>query len=131
MSTSQEIASFAKVMKNLTKEIKRIEGATMKGLLFGAQIIREDMEKTPPLIPIGETGNLRASWFTTSVYIKNMPILLLGFSAEYAVYVDEMVGKGKKINWSRPDSGPKFFEASIKRNKNRILEEIRRAARIL
>lgn len=126
MSTSQEITSFAKVMKSLTREIKRIEGATMKGFLLGAQIIREDMDRTSPLIPV-ETGNLRQSWFTSPVYIKNKPILFLGFSAEYAVFVHEMIG----ANFKRPGAGAKFFEASIKRNKPKILQAIREKARIL
>lgn len=52
-----------KVLGNLNKEIKKIDGRTLKGLIRAAIIIRRDMETTPPLIPV-DTGNLRASYFT-------------------------------------------------------------------
>jgi len=112
------------VLSNLNKEIKAIEGRSMQGLIRAAIILRADMDTTPPLIPI-DTGNLRSSWFTTNFRQGTMFGLTMGFSANYAVFVHEMVDKGSKvINWSRPDSGPKFFEASLKRNKERILQEI-------
>jgi len=112
------------VLSNLNKEIKAIEGRSMQGLIRAAIILRADMDTTPPLIPI-DTGNLRSSWFTTNFRQGTMFGLTMGFSANYAVFVHEMVDKGSKvINWSRPDSGPKFFEAALKRNKERILQEI-------
>ena len=112
------------VLSNLNKEIKAIEGRSMQGLIRAAIILQADMDTTPPLIPI-DTDNLRSSWFTTNFRQGTMFGLTMGFSANYAVFVHEMVDKGNKvINWSRPDSGPKFFEASLKRNKERILQEI-------
>ena len=87
------------------------------------------MEKTPPLIPL-DTGNLRASWFTTTFRkFKNLG-LILGFNANYAVFVHEMVDKGKGINWKRPGSGPKFFEAALNRNHKQILQIIAKNASI-
>ena len=56
-----------------------------------------------------------------------MPVVSMGFSAYYAWYVHEMVGD---INWNRMLSGPKFFEASINRNKRRALKLIAKEARI-
>ena len=123
------------VLSNLNKEIKAIEGRTMKGLIQGAIIIHTDMEKTPPLIPI-DTGNLRASWFTSTFREGRKFGLTIGFGANYALFVHEMIGpakpgwkygpgKGKK-RWyiPRADAGPKFFEASLKRNKDLVLKEI-------
>jgi hypothetical protein len=52
-------------MKNLNKEIKGIEGRTMKGMIEAILPIRHDMEHTPPLIPV-DTGNLRSSFFTVT-----------------------------------------------------------------
>jgi len=112
------------ILSNLNKEIKAIEGRSMKGLIRAAIVIRADMEKTPPLIPI-DTGNLRASWFTTTFREGTKFGLTIGFSANYALFVHEMIDKGSKvINWSRPNSGPKFFEASLKRNRDLVLKEI-------
>lgn len=146
------------VMKNLNKEILKIKGRTLAGLIEASIVIRRDMDKRPPLIPVDE-GNLRASWFTTTgnsnpekggnfkgVSSGEMtgdhhrvltaaagkakgtphPILIMGFSANYGVYVHEM--DFKKGN--RPGSGPKFFESAIKRNAATVLEIIANNARI-
>jgi len=120
------------VLANLNREIMKIKARTGAGLIEAAIFIRRDMEKTPPLIPLDQ-GNLRASWFTNSIrgIGKKMIALLMGFNANYAVFVHEMVDKGsKKINWSRPGSGPKFFEKALKRNHKKILRIIGTNARI-
>jgi len=125
-----QIAGFAKVKANLNKAILKIEAKSMKGLIESAIIIRRDMETTEPLIPI-DTGNLRGSWFTEAVKVKGMQGLLIGFSANYAVFVHEMLDDtGEKINWNRPGSGPKFFEKALTRNEGLILETIRKNAHI-
>lgn len=158
------------VMNNLNREIQNIKGASMKGLILSAILIRRDMEDTPPLIPV-DTGNLRASWFTATstgegeegngasfqgkkaeemqlnhgavtkvasgiAQASDYPLLVMGFSANYATFVHEMVdfGRGEGnivgINWKRPDSGPKFFESALKRNKDKILETIKKNVEI-
>ena len=84
------------------------------------------MDKTPPLIPVGRTGNLRASWFVSSFSAPKGPGLVMGFSANYAVYVHEMVD----ANFQRPDAGAKFFEASIRRNTEEVLKIIKENVKI-
>ena len=112
------------VLANLNREIMKIKARSNTGLIQAAIFIRRDMEKTPPLIPL-DTGNLRTSWFTTAYKNVKKLGLIIGFSANYAVFVHEMVDKSsKKINWSRPGSGPKFFEAALKRNTKQILKII-------
>jgi len=66
MSTAIEKASLQEVVKNLNKEIKGIKGRSLKGMIEGVIEVRRDMDKTSPLIPVGETGNLRQSWFVTT-----------------------------------------------------------------
>lgn len=117
------IKGLEKVKANLQRELKKIQGQTIVGLLEAAAFIRRDMEETPPLIPL-DTGNLRASWFTIPTKVNGLPVVLIGFEANYAVFVHEMVDRGAGINWSRPGSGPKFFEAALFRNKDKILEII-------
>ncbi len=115
------------VLSNLSKEILAIKVRSAAGLIEVAIMIRRDMEKTPPLIPL-DTGNLRASWFTTAFRKAKMFGLILGFNANYAMWVHEMMDN--KIKWSRPGSGPKFFEAALKRNAKQILHIIGKNARI-
>lgn len=129
-----EIKGLDKVLKNLNKEIAKIEDRSMRGLLEAALLILYEMDSTPPVIPV-DTNNLRASFFTrpyTNI-ADGSPRLDIGFSASYAVYVHEMIGPtkgGKQINWNRPGSGPKFLEAALNRNMEEILQIIASHARI-
>lgn len=113
------------VVRNLNKEIKKIEGRSLKGLIKSAALIRKDMEDTPPLIPV-DTGNLRASWFTSPFMIGKLQGLLIGFTAAYAFFVHEIIGR----NFKRLGAGAKFFEAALKRNTNKILSIIQQEAKI-
>ena len=72
----------------------------------------------------------------TAVAAKSMgkPVVILGFSANYAWYVHEMVGanfrqpkKGAKGGGQR---GAKFFEAALKREKKEMLAVIQEEAKI-
>lgn len=56
------IKGMDKVLRNLNREVAKIKGATVKGMLRGAAIIRKAMDNTPPLIPV-DTGAMRSSWF--------------------------------------------------------------------
>jgi len=60
------------------------------------------------------------------------PLVIMGFSASYAAAVHERMtsSSGKAINWSRPGSGPKFFESALTRNRGKILKIIARHAKI-
>ena len=113
------VKGFSKVKANLRKALKQIENQSAKGLIQSAILIRVDMDKTPPLIPI-DLGNLRASWFTNSFRTFKGPGLMMGFSANYAAAIHEKVG----AKFQRPGSGPKFFEASLKRNRKEIINII-------
>ena len=139
------------VMKNLNREITKIKNRSMAGLIQAAIIIRRDMDKTPPLIPI-DLGNLRASSFITSgrgtamggspafkgddasemstqhgsvlssVRSKTAgrPIVALGFSANYAAFVEKDTTAKRK----RSGSGGGFMEGSLTRNRPLILSTI-------
>lgn len=114
-----ELTGIQEVMDNLNREIENIEGAGKKGLISSAVIIRRDMDKSPPKIPI-DTGNLRGSWTTVRLWPTELA-LLMGFSANYAVYVHENLEQ----NFGRPGAGAKFFEAAVLRNKEIVLQTIR------
>ncbi len=60
---------------------------------------------------------------------KHGLFIVIGFGANYSAAVHEMYGKGD-VNWSRPNSGPKFFESAVKRNKDKILKTIADNAKI-
>jgi len=127
-------------MSALNKEVDKIEGVTMEGLIKAAIIVQNSMDKESPTVPV-DTRNLQASFFivtstggkvtgddsgSASSLIKGgkkgKPIVALGFTANYAVVVHEDIENQK--NWNRPGSGPKFLEAALERNKLKIVETI-------
>jgi len=68
---------------------------------------------------------LRASTFVepTRYYSKGASVTF-GYACDYAAAVHEMMQSpsGNEINWKRVNSGPKFFESSLKRNTDRVVE---------
>jgi hypothetical protein len=63
---------------------------------------------------------------------KKDPVVILGYSVDYAVYPHEMgkgsVRTGQAIKWTRPGSGPKFFQAAMDRKRREILWRVKKEA---
>lgn len=57
---------------------------------------------------------------------EKFPLVVFGFSAFYHEWVHEMVG----ANFQRANSGAKYLEASMKRNKRKMIEAIRKEVRL-
>jgi hypothetical protein len=118
--TNPTLIGLDNVLANLNKEIKAVKNRTMAGMIKAAIHIRQDMDRTPPLIPL-DTGNLRGSWFIKPIPVGipgfENPVVEIGFTANYAFAVHEAVGR----NFRRPDSGAKFFEAALNRNTAKIV----------
>ena len=102
------------------------------GLLQIGSVIRNNMDKSPPLIPV-DTGALRQAFKIMPIHFGSpQPKVLLGWPDNkikrtdpdtgetkivdmYAAFVHEMTTPPYgPVNWSRPQSGAKFFEAAIK-----------------
>jgi hypothetical protein len=110
-----------KVLNNLNKEVKKVEGRTLQGLLVAAaQIKKTSQDRTPREYSI--------LW--NSAYVrkgKSNPITVqIGYSASYAVFVHEKVkmklrGKPRRGRKGRPPLGvywgpsgrAKFLESSV------------------
>lgn len=114
-----------RVVANLNAEIRAIEGRTLKGLLLAVAHVRKEMDNVMPMIPV-DTGNLRASWFAIPVNLPAGPAVICGFSANYAVFVHEMIGAA----FQRPGAGPKFFQSALRRNHDKILQIIWENAKV-
>lgn len=140
------ITGVEDMMKNLNQKLVEYQVSGVRGMRNAAGFIRGDMERTSPRIPV-DTGNLRASWFIESTRQvsqgKNRVGVKFGFSANYAVYVHEMVdadftsprklparthgshSKSAGVYTPRQGAGAKFLEAAIKRNTFKVLLIIR------
>jgi hypothetical protein len=130
------IKGWNEVKSKLAQEIENLKKKSFSGIIKAEILIRNDMEKTPPLIPI-DTGNLRASWFTSNYWRDGNPLGIMGFTANYALWVHENIDahfgnrmkydrktKKAKIIKRRPGAGPKFLEACLNRNHDQILNLI-------
>jgi len=148
-----KLRGIKNITDNLNKELGKMKKASVKGLIEASIIIRRDMDKTPPIIPIDQ-GNLRSSWFVTTANKTakgqspkfkgdnagkmnadhnrvissakgiamgfRWPVVVMGFTAEYATDVHEDQEKERK----RPNSGAHFFKASLDRNKREVLKTL-------
>lgn len=59
------------------------------------------------------------------------PLLIMGFSANYAFWVHSMYGpspSGNPINWNRKGSGPEFFEKHLTKERLAVLKIIKKEA---
>lgn len=153
------IIGIEKVMRNLNKEIMKITGRSMKGLIMSAAIIRRDTEKSSPVTPV-DTSNLRASWYTVTATGTpagkdakfrgdNAGEMASQHRSIMARQQSKAAGLGKPVvvigfsagyggfvheskgkKFQRPGSGANFLGSSIDSNKSTIIQTIKSEARI-
>ena len=101
-------------LRNLNTLINDIDGRTMAGLLQAGLMIQRHSQKYVPV----EYGTLRQSAYTRKApnSTKEKPIVEVGFSADYAVFVHENYAmkwkgrprkSGKGVYWG-PQGGQAF-----------------------
>lgn len=159
MANTFRIEGLETVLKNLNKEINKVENRTLSGLIRGIILVRRSMEHNPPVIPV-DTGNLRSSWFVITSKggtITPKPSFVGDEQAELDAAWSRVVARempkatsspypaivfGFTANYAtavhedftkirkRPGSGPKFLEAALARNKKAILQKIKEEAQI-
>ena len=170
MADSAKVEGFDIVIKNLNIEILAIKNRTLKGLIKGAALVRNETETGEARTPV-DLGNLRASWFVVTA--KSIPVgkgvarfngpkiakllndhvstiqeaqaiiraagkenvfIMMGYTANYAVYVHEMVGanfkrKGKGKSKGK-DATYKWLQRAFVKHKDNIVVIVRDNARI-
>ena len=154
------LSGLKEVEAGLNKAIAEIKETSLKGLIRAAIVIRDDMEHTPPKIPV-DLGNLRASCYIAasgkgavesgsnftgkdaSRLSSDHSQSVSSATAETASDKNPSVIIGFSAyyavyvhempdtnNFNRAGSGPKFLEDAIKRNEQRILSIIAEEAKI-
>jgi hypothetical protein len=129
-------AAHKQMMKNLGKEISRIQGVTLKGLIQAVQLIKADAVKNAPK----KTGYLRSSGYVIwqgadgtlkgeqkdvgddvkAEVLKGGKIIKvsIGFGANYAIYVHETNKNYVVGTW-------KFLTKSIANNQQNVIRLIK------
>ena len=74
-----------------------VRGRTYQGMVNSMKFLENEMDTTPPLVPI-KTKALRNSWNITGTPHPTNPIVWAGYDVPYAEIVHENVGA---VNWTR------------------------------
>lgn len=145
------IVGFSNVERGYAAQVAKIRGATYQGLLMAIKHLEKTMDTVPPLVPVGKDkrdrsgalihrgGTLRDAFImeTASTSTPTKPQILFGYDvspeaqggAPYAWYVHEMTTEAYgQVNWTRPGSGPKWFEIALKREKQTMLGIVKQYA---
>lgn len=114
------VMGLNKVLFNLNKEIKGIQGRSKAGLKAAALKVKADSVRFTPI----KSGNLRGSAYVDSgESTLTGPWAEIGYTAFYAPFVHE-------INKNYLRGGWKFLERALIKNRRVILNTIREFARL-
>lgn len=102
-----------KVMSNLNREIGKIKGRTIAGLLAGGLIIQAEAQRRVPV----DTGNLKGSAYTRKSP-DDKEAVEVGFGAAYAVYVHE------NLNAFHDNGEAKYLENAATSKREEVLQAI-------
>jgi hypothetical protein len=123
------VSGLDNVLRNLNKEIGKIENRGAIGLGKAALFIeREGIKQTPV-----DTGTLVHSWYVATLLRTSVRTTVeIGLTAAYAPILHERTHSvnGKRIRFKKAGAKPKFLEDPIKHNTARILDIIRSNATI-
>lgn len=154
------LKGFHEASEKLQQGLAKMESGSMRGMILAVAYLRADMDKTNPLIPVdygnlrsswfvvtakstengrgsiflgpkaGELSKDHASTMAEAQQMAaavNQPCLIMGFTANYAMWVHEMLGD---VKWQREGAGPRFFQAALERNKDKMLDIIAKNSKI-
>jgi len=148
MADTKHIKGVDKVCANLTKEIRAIKGRSRPGVMSAGHFVKGKAQAECPVV----TGNLKNSAYVKDATRGRKVGAVVGFSAVYAlsVHENERAGKtegvspsGKEYKAPINPNGKrstqavfstvgkwKFLEDPLYENFNKILDIIRRKAKI-
>lgn len=150
MAVTVRLEGIESAIKDINKYLVDYKGETDKVFFEFYAKVRQDAMTVTPTVP-KDTGNLRNSMFFTYskgrkdgsgakqdnnlisrcesecriAYTINKPTAVIGFAAEYAVYVHEAVNR----RFREPGSGAKYFETHIVSNENYFVELLKKHSR--
>lgn len=119
MATRVAVEGLDKVMRNLNKEVTKIKGRTIAGLLAGGLIIQAEAQRRVPV----DTGNLKGSAFTRKAH-DNPKAVVVGFGASYAIYVHE------DLQAFHDDGEAKYLENAIVAKQSEVIDAIAAYAKV-
>lgn len=122
MASRIEVKGRNKILKNLGKQIGKIDGNVGRGLKLGFAFLQGRIIKVTPI----DFGFLRASFFSQVLKLKSGWDGIIGFTAKYAPFVHEKT----TANFQSPGTQAKFLEEPIMQNADRLLKIVAQEAKI-
>lgn len=110
------------ILRNLRREVKKIDGDISDGLGVAAKFIEGEAKELTPV----QFGVLINSAFSGVARVGGKILARVGFTAKYAPFVHEMP---QGTNFGKPGSERKFLERAVIRNTDKILSILRRKAK--
>lgn len=115
-----KIRGARRAVKNLNRQIRKIEGRTDKGLLAAAKFVEGESNENVPQ----KFGVLIGSSFSR---LGGKLLAVVGYTAKYAPFVHEMPDT---YNFTKPGTGPRFLLNALTHNTKTILQIIQRRIKI-
>lgn len=109
-----------KALRNLSREIRNIERRTLQGMYAAGLLVKGHSQNMTPV----DKGNLKASHYVVTGKTRSGLVVEIGCTADYSIYVHEDLDAHHNVGEA------KFLENAIKNNKKRIVDTIRRLAKI-
>ncbi|MCK5643131.1 MAG: hypothetical protein KAJ19_20145 [Gammaproteobacteria bacterium] len=110
------------ILRNLNKEIGKIEGDLFNALDLAAIFIKGRAQRITPV----DKSFLIGSAFSQAQRLRNRVVARIGYTIKYAPWVHEMPAT---TNWQKEGAENKFLEKAVVRNVAAILRLIRRHAK--
>lgn len=107
------------VLRNLNREIGKIKGRTIQGLLKAGLLVQGDAQRQTPV----DTGALKSSAYTVGIQEGDTPIVEVGYTQSYAPFVHEIDKNYTVGNWQ-------FLRNSLDQNAEKVLRIIAEEAKI-
>lgn len=109
---AEYLEGLERVFANLNREVSKVKGRTVAGLLAGGLIIQAEAQRRTPV----DTGNLKGSAYTRKAPDDGKAVEV-GFGAAYAIYVHEDLqafhddGEAKYLENAAVEKGPEAIAA--------------------
>lgn len=112
-----------KVLRNLRKEIAKIQGGTKRGMTRATVFLQGESQQEVPV----EFGPLINSAFSDVDQVGDRIRGRVGYTQDYAAHVHEMPSSNK---FTKLGTGPNFLIGPAVRNARKLIEIIRQAAKV-
>lgn len=120
---SAKVTGQQAVLRNLQREISKIRKGTRRGMVRATVFLQGESQEVTPV----EFGPLMNSAFASTDQVGDKIRGRVGYTQDYAPFVHEMPASNK---FTKLGTGPNFLLGPAIRNARRLVDIIRKAAKV-